>query len=160
MPHFAKLDENNIVLEVQVFSQEDVDANGGDYSAGAETWVENWSGHNNWKQCSYNDNARGRYPGKGDSWDSANEKFKAPQPFDSWTFNTSDYEWQPPITRPNSEFLMDGETKICKVQSWWDEDVYQADNSKGWVGRGGTILASGIDDGRDFEWNGSAWVVV
>ena len=160
MPHFAKLDENNIVLEVQVFSQEDVDANGGDYSAGAETWVENWSGHNNWKQCSYNDNARGRYPGKGDSWDSANEKFKPPQPFDSWTFNTSDYEWQPPITRPNSEFLMDGETKICKVQAWWNEDVYQADNSKGWVGRGGTILASGLLDGRDFEWNGSAWVAV
>ena len=160
MPHFAKLDENNIVLEVQVFSQEDVDANGGDYSAGAETWVENWSGHNNWKQCSYNDNARGRYPGKGDSWDSANEKFKAPQPFYSWTFNTSDYEWQPPITRPNSEFLMDGETKICKVHQWWNEDVYQADNSKGWVGKGGTIIASGLLDDRDYEWNGSAWVVV
>ena len=160
MPHFAKLDENNIVLEIQVFSQEDVDANGGDYSAGAEDFVKSWSGHNNWKQCSYNDNARGRYPGKGYSWDSANEKFKAPQPHASWTFNTSDYEWQPPITRPNSEFLMDGETKICKVQAWWDEDVYQADNSKGWVGRGGTILASGIDDGRDFEWNGSAWVAV
>tara|TARA_B100000131_G_scaffold77181_1_gene73718 strand:+ start:228 stop:710 length:483 start_codon:yes stop_codon:yes gene_type:complete len=160
MPHFAKLDENNIVLEIQVFSQEDVDANGGDYSAGAETWVESWSGHNNWKQCSYNDNARGRYPGKGYSWDSANEKFKAPQPHASWTFNTSDYEWQPPITRPNSEFLMDGETKICKVHQWWNEDVYQANNSKGWVGKGGTIIASGLEDGRDFEWNGSAWVAV
>ena len=55
---------------------------------------------------------------------------------------------------------MDGETKICKVNYWWDEDVYQADNSKGWVGRGGTILASGLLDGRDFEWNGSAWVAV
>ena len=35
MPHFAKLDENDIVLEVQVFSQLDVEANGGDYSTGA-----------------------------------------------------------------------------------------------------------------------------
>ena len=68
MPHFAKLDENNIVLEVQVFSQEDVDANGGDYSAGAETFVKNWSGHNSWKQCSYNSNQRGSFPGKGWSW--------------------------------------------------------------------------------------------
>ena len=33
MPHFAKLNDDNIVLEVQVFSQEDVDANGGYYSA-------------------------------------------------------------------------------------------------------------------------------
>ena len=78
MPHFAKLDENNIVLEVQVFSQEDVDANGGDYSAGAETFVKNWSGHNSWKQCSYNSNQRGNFPGIGWSWDSANEKFKPP----------------------------------------------------------------------------------
>mgnify|MGYP006111206105 CR=1 FL=1 len=36
MPHFAKLDDNNIVEKVNVYSQEDVDANGGDYSTGAE----------------------------------------------------------------------------------------------------------------------------
>tara|TARA_B110000902_G_scaffold6273_1_gene7514 strand:- start:1637 stop:1831 length:195 start_codon:yes stop_codon:yes gene_type:complete len=40
MPHFAKLDDNNIVEKVNVYSQEDVDANGGDYSAQAEAWVE------------------------------------------------------------------------------------------------------------------------
>ena len=160
MPHFAKLNDDNIVLEVQVFSQEDVDANGGDYSAGAETFVKNWSGHNSWKQCSYNSNQRGNFPGIGWSWDSANEKFKAPQPHTSWTFNTSDYKWVPPITEPNVEFFMDGETKICKVSKLWNEDVYQADNSKGWVGKGGIIIASGLEDGRDFEWNGSAWVVV
>lgn len=160
MPHFAKLNDDNIVLEVQVFSQEDVDANGGDYSAGAETFVKNWSGHNSWKQCSYNDNQRGSYPGRGWEWDSVNEKFKPPQPNASWTFNTSDYEWKPPITRPNSEFLMDGSTKICKINYYWNEEVYQANNSKGWIGKGGTIIASGLLDDRDYEWNGSAWVVV
>tara|TARA_Y100001938_G_scaffold144273_1_gene218543 strand:- start:186 stop:668 length:483 start_codon:yes stop_codon:yes gene_type:complete len=160
MPHFAKLDEDNKVLEVQVFSQEDVDANGGDYSTGAEDFVKSWSGHNNWKQCSYNDNQRGSYPGPGWEWDSVNEKFKPKKPFDSWTFNTSDYEWKPPIDYPNVEYFMDGETKICKVVKMWKEDVHQADNSKGWTGKGATTLADGSDDGRNFEWNGTAWVVV
>ena len=39
MPHFAKLNSNNEVLEINVISQEDVDANGGDYSVAAENWV-------------------------------------------------------------------------------------------------------------------------
>ena len=160
MPHFAKLNDDNIVLEVQVFSQEDVDANGGDYSAGAETFVKNWSGHDNWKQCSYNSKQRGNFPGKGWSWDNSNEKFKPPQPHTSWTFNTSEWKWVPPITEPNVEFFMDGSTKICKVSGFWDEDVYQANNSKGWVGKGTTTIADGTEDGRNFEWNGSAWVVV
>ena len=55
---------------------------------------------------------------------------------------------------------MDGSTKICKVSGFWDEDVYQANNSKGWVGKGTTTIADGTEDGRNFEWNGSAWVVV
>ena len=160
MPHFAKLKSNNEVLEINVISQEDVDANGGDYSVAAENWVKsNWDAYA-WKQCSYNDNQRGSYPGKGWSWDNSNEKFKSPQPFNSWTFNESEYLWKPPIDYPNVEFLMDGETKICKVSKSWNEDVYQANNSKGWVGRGTTTIADGTEDGRDFEWNGSAWVVV
>ena len=93
MPHFAKLDENDIVLEVQVFSQLDVDANGGDYSTGAEAWVKSWSGHNNWKQCSYNAKQRNIYPSIGDSWDSANNKFKPKKPAASCTFNSSSFEW-------------------------------------------------------------------
>ena len=39
MAHFAELDQNNKVLQVVVISNEDVDANGGDESAEAETFV-------------------------------------------------------------------------------------------------------------------------
>ena len=155
MPHFAKLDENDIVLEVQVFSQLDVDANGGDYSTGAEAWVESWSGHNNWKQCSYNANQRNIYPCKGDSWDSANNKFKPKKPAPSCTFNDTSYEWEWPVARPTNEFLMDGETKlVCMAPYNWDDD-----NQK-WVSTNCTVVADGTVDTRNFEWNGSAWVVV
>ena len=115
MAHFAKLDENNIVLEVQVFSQEDVDANGGDYAAGAETWVENWSGHNNWKQCSYNKNHRGTYPGVGCTYNAAEDRFEGPKYFDSWTLNTETCQYEPPIPRPSS---IHGNIYVASA---WDE---------------------------------------
>ena len=31
MPHFAKISDSNVVEKVEVFSQEDIDANVGDY---------------------------------------------------------------------------------------------------------------------------------
>jgi len=155
MPHFAKLDENDIVLEVQVFSQLDVDANGGDYSTGAEAWVKSWSGHNNWKQCSYNAKQRNIYPSIGDSWDSANNKFKPKKPAASCTFNSSSYEWEWPVARPTSEWFMDGSTKVTNMVPYeWD------DGNKKWIKHGGTKVADGTADTRDFEWNGSAWIVV
>ena len=70
MAHFAELDSNNKVLRVVVISNDDVDANGGDQSTGAETFVQNLLGNTSaeesptsnagvsWKQCSYNNNFR------------------------------------------------------------------------------------------------------
>ena len=49
-----------------------------------------------------------------------------PQPYDSWTLNTTTYEWESPIDYPT-----DGNTYI------WDEDAYQSDTAnpktEGWV---------------------------
>ena len=58
MAHFAELDSNNIVIQVVVISNDDVDANGGDYSSQAETFVANLIPHSEngvaWKQTSFN----------------------------------------------------------------------------------------------------------
>ena len=56
MAHFAECKSaDNKVLRVVVISNEDVNANGGDYSSQAETFVSNLLGTNSsyWKQCSY-----------------------------------------------------------------------------------------------------------
>ena len=55
----------------------------------------------------------GRYDGVG---------FHDAQPFASWTLNSTTYYWEPPVTYPS-----DGKDYI------WNESVYQADNTKGWV---------------------------
>ena len=69
MAHFAELNSSNEVIQVVVISNDDVAANGGDYSSQAETYVSNLIPHSEhgvaWKQTSYNNNQRKQYAGLG-----------------------------------------------------------------------------------------------
>ena len=125
MAHFAKLDENNIVLSVEVVMDSDcLDASDNESEAVGITFLTNLTGHSNWKQTSYNNNTRKRFAAVGGSYDSTNDVFLEAQPYASWTLD-SNYEWRPPITYPS-----DGsDLKIY----FWDETVYQGDNSQGWI---------------------------
>ena len=104
MAHFAEISSNNKVLRVIVVSNEDVDANGGDYSTEAEAFVATivplFGTGTVWKQTSYNHNARKRFAGVGWTYDSAKDKFISFQPYDSWTLDSND-DWSPPTARPN-----------------------------------------------------------
>lgn len=142
MAHFAELDSNNIVIRVVVVSNDDVDANGGDYSSAAETFVTNLVPHSDngvaWKQTSYNANSRKQYAGIGYSYDSSKDKFISPQPYPSWSLDSND-DWKAPVTEPtvteiNSNFVLIS----------WDED-----NQK-WLGK---------VDSTNYEWDASelAW---
>jgi hypothetical protein len=119
MAHFAEIKEsNNEVVRVLVFSNEDVNAHGGDLSTEAEEWVKNTTPKSvdepvYWKQTSYNKNFRKNYAGReftydsaGDvfitelptkgvfymtSWDEDNQKWTA---YDFWD-NNINYEWNP-----------------------------------------------------------------
>jgi hypothetical protein len=53
----------------------------------------------NWVQTSYNNNFRNKFAGVGDTYDKVNDVFIEPQPYPSWTLD-SNYDWQPPISRP------------------------------------------------------------
>ena len=127
MAHFAELDSNNIVLRVVVISNEDVEANGGDYSADAETFVSGLVPHSDngvaWKQTSYNGNSRKQYAGIGYSYDSSKDKFISPQPFPSWSLDAND-DWQAPVAYPTIY-----EVNSLPVIIGWDED-----NQK-WLGQ-------------------------
>ena len=43
---------------------------------------------------------RGNYAGIGDIYDAVNDKFYAPQPFPSWTLNTTRWDWDAPTPYP------------------------------------------------------------
>jgi hypothetical protein len=97
MAHFAELNSSNEVLQVIVISNEDVDANGGDESTQAETFVASivpyGTGGVAWKQTSYNNNFRKQYAGIGYSYDSSKDKFITPQPYPSWSLDAND-DWK------------------------------------------------------------------
>lgn len=97
MAHFAKV-VNGIVEEVIVAEQDFIDT------------LENPS---QWIQTSYNTYngqhrngktpLRGNFASVGYVYDSTHDIFYPPQPFPSWTLNTTTCEWEAPTPYPQNE---------------------------------------------------------
>lgn len=109
MSHFAKLDQNNVVVFVTVGRQED---------DGKEAELTARTG-DVYKQTSYNTRAgvhydpetgepsedqskalRGNYAGIGFTYDEALDAFIPPKPFNSWELDEAIYNWAAPIPYP------------------------------------------------------------
>jgi len=99
MAHFAQLDENNIVTQVIVVSNEDIkDMNGIESEEIGIGFCKKVLGSNtNWKQTSYNGNFRVRYAGIGFSYNEELDAFVPPKPYDSWILNVDTVSWESPI---------------------------------------------------------------
>jgi len=92
MAHFAKLDDNNIVLEVHLVSNAALDPNNEEQSGIA--FLTEWSGgHDKWKQTSYNGSFRARYAAPGYYYDSILDAFIPSKCHDSAIFNQSLLTW-------------------------------------------------------------------
>ena len=76
---------------------------------------------------------RGKYAGIGDEYDADNDRFLPPRPHGAWTFNSTLYQYEPPIPRPD---LTDEERDAGKYYSW-DDNSYIEDNTTGWILEGG-----------------------
>ena len=101
MAHFAKLDDNNLVIEVhRVHNNELLDENGNESEAKGIAFLVNWSGgYTKWKQTSYNVNFRKNYAGPGYTYRSDIDAFVPPKPYASWTLDAN-FKWQAPIAMP------------------------------------------------------------
>tara|TARA_R100000935_G_C2723402_1_gene118907 strand:+ start:200 stop:571 length:372 start_codon:yes stop_codon:yes gene_type:complete len=120
MAHFAKIEDGNVITVIvakQAFIDEHCDG----------TWVQtsyNTRGNIHYGQDGNADGGvalRGNFAGIGHTYDADNDVFYSPKPYTSWVL-ASTWEWGAPITYP-----ADGKDYT------WNEDVYQADNTKGWV---------------------------
>ena len=157
MAHFADCNASGKVLQVLVFSNEDVNAHGGDLSTEVEQWIESTTPHASggsfWKQTSYNNNFRKQYAGIGMVYDPVKDKFLRQQPYASWSLDSND-DWQAPITYPT--IIDDGADPV--VWSYiisWNETKYQADNTTGWE----AIKSNDESETpTKYNWNGTAWV--
>lgn len=111
MAHFAKLDENNVVLAVHVVNNNELLQDGVEFESKGIQFLVNWSGgYSNWKQTSYNGNFRKNYAGIGYTYDPTRDAFIPPKPFPSWTLNEDTCLWNAPIPKPT-----DGQFYV------WDE---------------------------------------
>jgi hypothetical protein len=99
MAHFAKLDGNNIVLEVNVLNNEVIDNLPFPESEpiGIEFLTEWSGGYTDWLQTSYNGNFRKNYAGIGFTYDPIRDAFISPQPYPSWVINETTYQWEAPV---------------------------------------------------------------
>ena len=129
MAHYAFLNEDNEVLEVIV---------GKDENDPVPTPHASWEDYygniksKTCKRCSYNTSGgehllggtpfRKNYPGPGYTYDESRDAFIGPQNFPSWILNEETCAYEAPIAYPEDE-----NTYI------WDEDLYQSDNTQGWV---------------------------
>jgi len=102
MAHWAKLDENNIVLEVNVVNNNELlDENGQESEQKGIDFLTSWSGgYSNWKQTSYNGNFRKNYAGMGFTYDSGRDAFIPPKPYNSWILNEDTCLWDSPVPYP------------------------------------------------------------
>jgi hypothetical protein len=112
MAHFAKLDDNNNVLEVHVVANAALDPNNEEESGIA--FLTDWSGgYAKWKQTSYNGSFRKNYAGPGWIYDETRDAFIPPKEFNSWILNENTCRWEAPIPMPS-----DG-----KMYIWVEEDL-------------------------------------
>lgn len=141
MAYFAKLDSNNLVLQVHTIDNINCMTPEGieNEEIGIKYLIELY-GHKDWKQCSYNTHQgvhktngipfRANYPSVGWYYSSKYDIFYPPQPYSSWSIlNTTTGFWEPPIPKP--EITPEEQTEGGSYK--WDEDAYQKNNAEGWV---------------------------
>ena len=112
MAHFAKIDENNIVQQVIVVTNEDCgNLEFPESEIIGQTFLNSIGLNGIWKQTSYNSNFRKNYAGIGNVFDESRDAFIGVKPFPSWVLNEETCQWESPIPRPNDDKLYD-----------WDEE--------------------------------------
>ena len=158
MSHFAEVDANGLVFRVIVAEQNFINSGLLENSSKSvdielETATEEANGQKlllngtdsdllnagdslifetNWIKTSYNTRAgihinsgtplRKNYASTGGTYDRERDAFIPPKLYPSWILDEDTCNWASPITMPD-----DGK------YYGWDEDVYDGDNTKGWV---------------------------
>ena len=117
MPPFAQLDENNVVQQVIVVSNNELlDASGVEREEMGIGFCQRLFG-GNWKQTSYNHNFRKRYAGIGYTYNAELDAFVPPKPFASWVLDTEEANWKAPVDMPADA----GQGDPPKMYSWDEE---------------------------------------
>jgi len=132
MAHYALLDDNNVVVRVFV---------GIDESNDNIDWEHHYGAFHKMtcKRTSYNTAGnrhrtggnpyRKNFAASGFVYDEERDAFIPPKPYDSYVLNEERCIWDAPIEKPE----LSEEQYSMQGMYIWDEDLWQSDNTKGWV---------------------------
>jgi hypothetical protein len=140
MAHWAKIGDNNIVLQVTVGDNND--PNGDE---GYQWLIDNLGG--TWLRTSYNATIRKNFAGIGYTYNDELDAFIPPKPFASWILDEETCQWAAPISYPTDQNVYA-----------WDEAI------KDWVIDENANLLTNIapypTDGGVYAWDEDAqdWV--
>ena len=148
--YFAKLDENNIVINVIVIDDEELIKKASWDPLGLLTGKKESEAvgisyckklfkdpNSKWVQTSYNGNMRGNYASVGYTYltgvrtlgVASTDVFIEQQPHPSWSVGINTVQWEAPIPKPQlTEF-----EKNSKMMYRWNEDNYKNNPSRAWV---------------------------
>jgi|TARA_R110000824_G_scaffold121477_1_gene277577 hypothetical protein len=107
MAHFAKLNSDNIVLTIEVVSDDIATTE----QAGVNFLNNLYGTSDVWKQTSYNTRGgvhqlggtpfRKNYAGIGYEYNQTRDAFISPKPFNSWILNEETCLWEAPVAKPD-----------------------------------------------------------
>ena len=128
MAHFAKVIDGvveNVIVAEQDFIDSGAVGSPSDWvqtsynTYGGKHWTQNEDGTVT-ESSDQSKALRKNFAGIGMNYDGTG--FYMPKPYESWTLNSTTYQWEAPIASP-----YDGTTMYK-----WNETLYQSDNTKGW----------------------------
>ncbi len=99
MAHFAQINQDGIVQQVIVVSNDVLTTDGVEDEATGRTFCQQLLG-GEWVQTSYSDSFRQNFAGVGYRYDAVRDAFIPPHPFPSWTLDENSCRWQAPVPRP------------------------------------------------------------
>ena len=103
MAHYAKLDNKNTVISVEVVTNEVItDADGNEQEQLGIDFLTDLYGGGWYKQTSYNNSFRKNYAGVGYTYDGVRDAFIPPQEFLSWVLNEDTCQYEPPVAQPDA----------------------------------------------------------
>jgi hypothetical protein len=134
MSHFAKINEDGVVTNILVAEQDHIDTLEG-------TWVQ--TSYNTYGGVHYTQQEDGtripsadqtkalrkNYAMIGGTYDSTRDAFIHMRKFSSWVLDEESCLWKAPIDMPE----LTQEQEASGGYYVWNEDVYNADNTQGWV---------------------------
>jgi hypothetical protein len=121
MAHFARLDNYNTVVKVEVVNNEVItDSDGNEQEQVGVDFLTTLYGGGWYKQTSYNGNFRKNYAGVGYTYDATRDAFIAPQPYSSWALDETTCQWEAPVPHPEVEKDEDGNPTEHYT---WDEET-------------------------------------